>query len=192
MLTPAFTSPEALETPDIYSAVFDYVAAFALPALDEKNIYRGWQNRSALPPDTNEYAVISIISNVRHGSSVEELEIKGVADDKPELIKVGTYYEVAIQIDCCSDSDYARQRAAMLSGFARSSVAVSFFKKYGLSVIDASDPAEITMTDESDQFVPRSMITLRLTYWSVSAIGMTWFNDFNLVGVKDVDAFTTK
>lgn len=192
MLTPVYTTPIALETPDIYVAVYDYVLAYALPALKPENIYRGWQNRAALPPDTNEYAVISIISNVRHGSSVEELEIKGVTDDEPELIKVGTYYEAAIQIDCCSDSDYARQRAAMLSGFARSSVAVAFFKKYGLSVIDASDPTDITMTDESDQFVPRSMITLRLTYWSVSAIGMTWFNDFNLVGVKDVDAFTTK
>lgn len=192
MLTPAYTTPTALEMPDIYTAVFDYIATFALPALDEKNIYRGWQNRAALPPDTNEYAVYTIISTVRHGASVEELNIKGVADDQPEIIKVGTYYETAVQIDCCSDSDNARQRATMLANFARSSVGVNFFKKYGLSIIDSDSPSEITMFDESNQFVPRYMITLRLSYWVVGEIGMTWLNDVNFLGVRDVDAFTKK
>lgn len=189
MLTPVYTAPKALDMPDIYVAVYDYVLAYALPAMQPENIYRGWQNRSALPPDTNEYAVISIISNVRHGTSIETLEINGVDDDEPETITVATHYEVTVQVDCCSDSVYAQQRASMLSNFARSSIATSFFKKYGLSIADASDPADITMDDESNQFVQRSMITLRLLYWVTGAIGTAWFNDVNFVGVKDVDAF---
>lgn len=189
MLTPVYTAPETLEMPDIYAAVYDYVLAYALPAMPPENIYRGWQNRSALPPDTNEYAVISVISNVRHGTGINTFEPQGVPDDQPERYKIATHYEVAIQIDCCSDSDFARQRAAMLSNFARSDIAAAFFRKYGLGVIDASDPSDITMTDESNQFVQRSMITLRLLYWVTGAIGTAWFNDFNLVGVKDVDAF---
>lgn len=190
MLTPIYETPSTLNMPDVHAAVYEYVLKFGLPTMLPGNIYRGWQNRSALPPTTNEYVVISFISNVRHGSSVETLEFKGVADDKPEIINVATYYDATIQIDCCSDSDAGRQRATMLSNFARSQVGVTFFKVHDISIIDASAPADVTMSDESNQFVQRTMLTLRLSYWVTGAVNTAWFNDFNLIGVKDVDAFT--
>lgn len=189
MLTPVYENPSTLKMPDVHAAVYEYVLKFGLPAMLPENIYRGWQNHSALPPTTNEYAVISFVSNVRHGTSVETLEIQGADDDKPEIINVATYYDATVQIDCCSDSDTGRQRATMLSNFARSQIGVTFFKAHDISIIDASAPADISMSDESNQFVQRTMLTLRLSYWAIGAVDTAWFNDFNLIGVKDIDAY---
>lgn len=190
MLTPVYESPKIVSMPDVLTAVYDYVLAYGLPAMHSDNIYRGWQNRAALPPNTNEYAIISFVSNVRRGTSVETLEIKGVKDAEPETYTVATYYEATVQIDCCSDSDAGRQRATMLSNFARSHIGVAAFKAHGISIIDASAPSDISMVDEAHQFVQRTMLTLRLSYWVTGAVDTAWFNDVNLIGVHDVDAFT--
>jgi hypothetical protein len=187
MITPAYIRwQEPAHRPDIYGAVYDFIDAWAAPPMDPDNIYRDMVNRAALPAASNDYAVISILNTVRHGTNVERLHNTGADDESPELSAVCVLDEATVQCDFVSNGEAARQRAMVLENLTRSSVGVAFFKPYHISACYADDVKEIPYIDESKQYVHRFMTVLHLTYWAVNHVGSAWLTTVDL-RTEDVD-----
>ena len=174
MLNPIYEDPSLSPQPDIYGAVYDFVLNYGLPALPPENIIRTWQNRAALPPDDNEFAVISLLGVTRRGSGVETLLNTGVPETEAESYQVRAYYEAVARVDFCSDSDLGRQRAVSLESLSRSGLGVWFFRPRGLSLLYAEPIRETSSTDEADQYVLRHSLDLRLAYWAGLDVKSAW------------------
>ena len=71
-------------TPNIRTAIQEFLEIFAVPAVAPENIFYGNQNNLALPPEGNDYVIYSYISSVRHGTSAEDWE-KDQPDDNVYL-----------------------------------------------------------------------------------------------------------
>ena len=69
-----------LAAPDVYGAVYDYIAAFAVPALNPDNIIRGWENRNSLPPGVNDFAIFSLLAETRRGTNIKVLATDPASD----------------------------------------------------------------------------------------------------------------
>lgn len=187
MLTGAYIPLAPSSPPDVYAAFYDFILAYGMPSIPPANIYRGWQNRSALPPDSNEYAVMSILGTTRRGTTVDDFDIQNVPDDEPEKYVLRTMYEAIVQVDCCSDTDVARQRTYSLETAFRSFVGVSFFKAYGITAQYCSPIREMSSVDGSDQFVRRYSIDFHIEYWAGVDVGSAWFIDAKLERLENVD-----
>lgn len=191
MLTPSYIPQAASVSPDVYGALYDFVLAYGLAAggpLPEDNIYRGWENRSALPAGSNEYAVITVAGTTRRGTGTETINNIGSPDNEPEQYQIRTWYEVLAQVDFCSDTDVARQRVYSLDSIFRSTVGVNFFSAYGITAQYADNIQELTFVDEADQYVKRYALTLHLGYWAGVDVESSWFDTVDLNRVEDVDA----
>lgn len=185
----AFYEPKVPSTPpDVYAAFYNFVLAYGLPRLPAANIYRGWQNRSALPPGSNEYAVISILGTNRRGTTVDELVIQGVPPDQGELYQLRTMYEAVVQVDLCSETDLARQRSYSLETSFRSMLGTNFFSKYGITAQYCSPIREMSNVDGSDQFVRRYSIDFNIEYWAGVDVDSAWFNQVVIQRLENVDA----
>lgn len=176
MTRPQPQNPTSLTAPDVYGAVFDFINAFVVdPPLDV--ILRGDQNRSALPSGTNDYAVMTVISEARRGSSVKTLSDNSLTIQKLVLCDV--------QIDIRSDDGPRAQNAAsLIELWARDEFGIRFFKNYSISVTGATSPQDLTFVDESNQFVKRFMVTLNLEYWVSTSIEAP---SFETVSIKQND-----
>ena len=105
---------------DILGAVNDFILAHCwrdpdLPALTQQQVVRGWQNVvSALPPDSQEYAVLTLLATQRHGTNVHK---RRHAEGETGLIEtISRLAEHMVQVDFCSaypqqGEEYARLRA---------------------------------------------------------------------------------
>lgn len=175
-------TPGLIAEPDVYAAVYDFILAYALPALSSDNIIRGWENREHLPPDTNDYAVITVISKTRVGTNVTT-----DPGEDAETQEVRTLRRIDVQIDFCSDDDKAVQRAACIETVTRDPVGVAFFKPYGLSCLYAEDVRAVEYVDGSDQFVKRCIITLHLTAWSGVSVPVPHFDKARVSRLENVD-----
>lgn len=184
---PEIANPRLIDGPDVQAAVYAFVLAFALPALEPDGVIHGWQNRAALPSDGNEYAVITLRRHQRHGTNVEEFVADGDAD-ADGVLTVKTLISCSARIDLCSDSDLARQRAQALETMARSSTGVNFFRSYGLSCLGAGNVREHCFHDEAEQFVHRYSTDLFLEYWSGLRMDMPWFDAVTVSRLENVDA----
>ena len=61
-------------SPNIRTAIQEFLEIFAVPEVAPENIFYGNQNNLALPPEGNDYVIYSYISSVRHGTSAEDWE----------------------------------------------------------------------------------------------------------------------
>jgi hypothetical protein len=171
---------------DVYGAVYEFVKEYALPSIPPENIFRGWQNRAYLPPQSNEFAVISIISHERRGSNVETFSAETEGEDgrltSSELIIC------RVQVDCYSASDAsARTRAQMLEKAARGSIAPRFFARFGMGCCYASNARDMSVVNGSKQFVNRWMTEISLSYPSAFSVGLPWFDAAKFDRVENVD-----
>lgn len=176
---------------DVYTAVKAFVQAYALPAMEPASVFQGWQNRAALPPGTNEYAVISILSDSCHGTRVETFTADDPNIEVPGNLTVKELIKVAVQVDICAESDVARQRARHLATMTRSSLGVQFFNAYGISALYADDVRELSFVDDARQFVRRYVTTLYLSYWSGVSLGIDYFSNAKLTRFENVDMHHT-
>lgn len=183
-----YLNPVAGDTPDIYTAVRDFITAYALPNYDAVNIIRGWQNVKYLPSKTNEYAVISIISHIRRGTTVHNYDAKNAAPNEDGTSTLKELVFVRVQVDCCSESDNdARKRAQMLEMVARSSVGTRFFEPYGIGCNWATYPRDLTFINKANQYVKRWEIELELSYTVSLKVGYPWFDSVKFERVENVD-----
>lgn len=176
-------NPAPLDESAIYDACKAFVLAYALPALDESCIIQGWQNRASLPPGTNEYAVISILFDTQHGTTVETFSAD---EDGAGRLAISGLIEVQVQVDFCAETDVARRRARRLATATRSSVGPQFFAGYGMSALYADDARDLSFVGDANQLVRRYATTLHLTYWSGNSVELPYFTAVG-VRVENVD-----
>ena len=174
-------NPTPIVEGDIYKACKAFILAYALPALDPAHVIQGWQNRAALPPATNEYAVMSILYDKQHGSTVM------LTDRDSGLTAIKGLIEVAVQIDFCSDDDTARQRTRRLAIVTSSCAGVHFFHDYGLSALYADDARDISFVGDAKQFVRRWMTTLHLTLIEGVVVDFGYFDHVEMNRVENVN-----
>lgn len=160
---------------DVLGAVNDFVLAYIkrgeeLPALTQNQIVRGWQNLvSALPANTREYVVLTLLASQRHGTNVHLYE----QDKDDETVETITRHaEHMVQADfCCSYPDQreerARLRAELLELLSRDALAVDFYTAYGFSCLYADDVKSLSFLDpETKQWVARYTVTIHLEGWT--------------------------
>ena len=86
---------------DILSAVYDYVLKYACDVSNDINPYtenqivRGWQNSATLPPNTNEFCIITDLTTSAHGTTPEFF-------DSDNVCQLQRTIEHVIQLDFLS------------------------------------------------------------------------------------------
>lgn len=180
-------NPAPLSEADIYAAVQDFVLVYALPAMDPANVIQGWQNRASLPPGTNDYAVISVLFDTQHGTTVETLRADDSSTSPPGVLSVQGLIEIYVQVDFCAETDVARQRARRLATVTRSSIGVQFFTDRGLSALYADDVRDLSFVGDAKQFVRRYSTTLHLSCWSGDSVELPYFNTVKVARLENVD-----
>lgn len=186
MTFPLPVNPAHVNVPDIYEAVGRFLLKYAIPAVPQENIYKGFKNRVSLPKGTNEYIIMTVLNHTRHGTNVYSFDASAAQTGADGIDTTKELIEVEVQVDCYSDSDAGRQRATAIEMMARSPYAVRFFNQFGMSCLYADDVRDLTGVTDADQFVYRHMTTLHLTYWAEIAQELPWFDAVN-VDLKNVD-----
>jgi hypothetical protein len=181
------TNPAPLDETSVYEAVRDFVRAFTFPSLEAANVIQGWQNRASLPPGTNDYAVISILFDLRHGTTVEDYAWNKAAPEEIGRLSVKALIELAVQVDFCADRDIARQRARRLATVTRSSIGVQFFNDRRMSALYADDARDISFVGDANQFVRRWMTTLHLTLTEGVSAQFDAFDKASMSRLENVD-----
>lgn len=179
--------PTPVAEVDIYEVCRQFVLEYGLPALSPEHVRQGWQNKASLPAGTNEYAIISILSEVRHGTTVETFDAPDPSKDDPGNLSLNALMELLVQIDFCSIDDTARRRAQRLAIVSRSSVGPMFFNDRGMSLLYADDAKDISFVGSENQFVRRYMVTLHATISEGVAVKYDYFDTVKMERVEDVD-----
>ncbi|MEG2172373.1 MAG: hypothetical protein RRY29_03835 [Desulfovibrionaceae bacterium] len=180
-----YTNIQPLSQPDVYTAVYDFIQAFGLPAMPAENTIRGWQNRNHLPENTNEYAVITVMDAKRRGTNVQTFTFDPATQANGNLAS-SILVVCGVQCDFCANNDTARQRAQSMELVNRSPLATDFFTPYGISPLYAEDVRDLSFVDGSEQFVQRFNTTLFLSFWASMSVSVGWFDHVDLY-VENVD-----
>lgn len=177
---------------DILGAVNDFILAHCwrdpdLPQLQQAQVVRGWQNVvSALPQNSQEYAVLTLLATTRHGTNVRT---RRHAEGPTGLIEtVSRLAEHVVQVDfCCAypqqGEEIARTRAEILELLTRDRIAVEFYKRYGISACYADDVRPAPFQNEAEQWEARYIVTLHLSGWTEIEINIESFDDV-LAGIN--------
>ncbi|MDR1396863.1 MAG: hypothetical protein LBJ14_03950 [Desulfarculales bacterium] len=181
-------NPVPLIEPDVYEACREFVLTYALPALTPDTVIQDWRKHISLPPETDDYAVISILFDSQHGTAVETFIAPEPDKNKPGILTVQALVEVRVQIDFCSEDDKARQRARRLGIVAGSSIGAQFFNERGMSALYAGDVRELSFTGAANQFVKRYAITLHLSLNEGITVEYPYFDSAKASRVEDADA----
>lgn len=188
MTFPIPLSPAVISEADVLTAVYAFVLAYALPAMDAANIVQGWQNRVSLPAGVNDFAVIAPITRIRRGTDIESFDASTAAADEDGTLSESEMIQTTFQIDLCSDinSGNAERRAQALETVARSYLGTRFFEDYGIACHYGSDVRRVPTLDDSNQYLERCLLTLTLAYWTTVSAEVPWFSAVNLIP-KNVD-----
>lgn len=172
----------SLTSADVYEAVRQFVHIGAVsasaPNIPLNAIYQGWQNRSVLPANGNDYAVISIISETQKGTNASA--------QQDEDLNIYGLFETSVQVDICADNDSSRQRATSLKMLTRSTIGANFLKSFGISALHAEDVRDLSFVGDAQQFVRRHMTTLHLSYVAKVSVEYDYFNQAKLERCEDV------
>lgn len=179
---------------DVLGAVNDFILAYVgnneVGLLTQPQVVRGWQNVvSALPKDSQEYAVLTLLSTTRHGTNVHQYTY---ADGDTGLVDtVSRMAEHMVQVDFCSaypqqTEDVARIRAEIMEMLTRDRVATAFYATFGFSSCYAEDVRPMPFQNEAEQWVTRYIVTLHLSGWTATNIDQASFNEVGLY-LENVD-----
>ena len=179
---------------DVLGAVNDFILKYVKNAdigpFAQPQIVRGWQNVvSALPKDSQEYAVLTLLATTRHGTNVHRYTH---ADGDTGLVEtVSRMAEHMVQVDFCSafpqqTEEAACIRAEILEMLTRDRVATDFFAAYGFTACYAEDVRPLSFQNESEQWVARYSITMHLSGWTETPLDLASFEDVDLY-IENVD-----
>lgn len=163
------------------SAVYDFVTTYtdAPPA----SVYRGYQNRTALPAD-NSYVIIAVESSQRVGTNV--LDIGPAENGQIASIVLREY---AVTVDFIGLDQGAVQDAAnTLENIGRSYIAVDFFQQYNIGFNFVDDTEYLPFTDETDQQLHRYRVTLHFTRWETVTVSQQYAEQVAFSRVENIDA----
>lgn len=161
-------------------AVYDFILAYA-PEAKQDNIFRGWQNRLALP-QTQEFIVISVQDTLRIGTNVNNY-----AQSANNKITTTTLREYIVDVDFCNiNQETAQKQAALIESIGRSYIAVDFFEKYDISFNYCDDVEYVPYIDEQDQYLHRYRVSLHFTKWEEATVQQEYFSNVKL-RVENID-----
>lgn len=165
----------------ILEAVYDFITTYASNVVAD-NVFRGWQNRMALP-QTQNFIVISIQDTMRIGTNVVDYTQSAQGNITNQTLR-----EYTVDIDFCNiDQEIAQEQASTIETLGRSDIGVTFFNNYtGLSLNYADDMEYMPYVDEQDQYLPRYRVSLHLTQWDQTTLTQDYFNSVNL-RVENID-----
>lgn len=163
------------------NAVYDFVMEYAPNAVAD-NIFRGWQNRMALP-QTQNFIVISVQDTLRIGTNVSDY-----SQGSNGIMTTKTLREYVIDIDFCNiNQEIAQEQAVTIETLSRSYIAVEFFKQQDINMNYADDIEYLPYTDEQDQYLHRYRVSLHLTKWEEIAVNQDFANKVEL-RIENIDA----
>lgn len=169
-----YSNIRPLSEPDLYTAMYNFALAFGKPDLQPGNIIRGWENRSYLPPQTNEYAVVTPMLSARRGTNVT------LPPDAEGNITIAELKQCTVQFDFCADNETAKQRAETVELVSRDPIAAAFLEPYGITPLYADDAHDMSFVDGSDQFVQRFNVTLYISFWAKLDATVSYFTNAHL------------
>lgn len=168
---------------DILGAVFDFLVQQL--GIDGSLIVRGWQNRAALPDDTD-YTVLTLLTAKRHGTNVHDRDYEAGHGGIDETISMLTEYTV--QVDFCgTDEQTVMNRATQLALIARDAVACDFFRSYGFLPLYSEDVRNMPFANEERQWEIRYIVTLHFDGWMRVTVSHDAFTSVD-IRLEDVDA----
>jgi len=177
-------NPAPLSEAHIYEACKAFVAAYALPAMTPENILEIW-NQTSLPAGTTDYAVINILSDTQHGTTVETFRADDPDIMQPGVLTATGLIEVLVQVAFYAQDDVSRRRARRLATVTRSSIGVQFFNDLGMSALYADDVQELSSA-AAQQPLGYST-TLHLSYWAGVSADFPYFDAAQISRLENVD-----
>ena len=178
---------------DILGAVNDFVLAYShaggVPALEQAQIVRGWQNYGPLPGKTQEIVILTLLDEIRHGTNIHRYTDAATPDDLN--LDVRRLAEHLVQVDfCCASPNraerIARERAGTIETLARDMIAVKFFKQQGLSSCYADTVKALPFMNEAKQWIARYSVTLHLMSVGTAELVQPAFTEVD-VRIENVD-----
>lgn len=148
--------------------------------VSQARLFRGFQSQEVLPDD-NDYIVYTPISQTRIGTNVATLNAVGVADKDNAPETNAKLTRVDVQIDCYGDNafDYAHG----IETYARSVRCNEWLQQNGMAlrVLYASDQINGTMIDDTEQYVPRWIVTLSVEITLNVVEYIPWIEDVTVL-----------
>lgn len=160
------------------SALYAFLCRYVTPAVDSNNILCG-SNQNMVLPQNEDYIIYQVTQQIRHGTTSENY------DGLTEELTLKELNEIVVKVDCYADSTNSTEddsilraqiRANNLNLLFRSSVAVDFFKPYGISALYAEDATDTTLISDSNQYLHRWSINLHLNVPSEMVITQEGFS----------------
>ena len=169
--------------PDILGAIYSFLKDKM--GIDGNTIVRGWQNRAALPDDSD-YVVLTLLTEQRHGTNVHE-RFDDESSQTDIIEKISMLAEHTVQVDFCGQDEQAvMARATQLAIFARDGVAVDYLRPYGILPLYAEDVRSAPFSDEQRQWEVRYIVALHIECWHNVQIARDAFTSVN-IQIEDVD-----
>lgn len=178
---------------DILSAVYDFVLKYAcdagagVPAYDETQIVRGWQNSATLPPTVNEFCIITELNTIAHGTTSELCKTDVECQYKRTV-------EHVIQIDFISSEGITAPHATLLRAnvinmLCNTSVATSFFKSFSenLTCLYCDGVTNLSSLDETKTYATRYQVVIHLAEILSTSLTVDTFSNVKL-NIENVDA----
>lgn len=157
----------------LIQSVREFCLTFSTPPLkDLAHVIVGYTNNLTLPPDGNDFCVVTPISE-RRLHTTKETDL-----DEKDSVQLAEYLESVVQIDCYSTNRKdARTRCESYELVARSRYGVEHFKKYNVDCQHADICRNTTAILDSDQYVSRWTTTLTLGIWKQVEITQDYFTE---------------
>ena len=156
---------------------------FCCPDVPQDRLYRGYENRNALPK-VQDYVVYAVDSTARRGTNVNDF-----AQTVDDTMVTKVLREYLISVDFFSNSqETARSRAANMEGLANCYIGIDFFRKENIGLSYADEPEYLPYADLTQQYIQRYRVTLHLTVWEEYTAEQQYADEVVLQRVENIDA----
>lgn len=161
-------------------AVNDFLLKY-LPGITQDMLYRGWQNRMALPANQT-YVIYALDSTQRHGTNVRTYEKTG-----PDIMVQKVLREYIFVVDLFSnDNEKIFRWANNIEILMNCYKGVDFFKQYSCNGCYADEVQYLPYTDLTNQYVERYRVMIHLTKWETLDTVQDFANEVVLL-LRNVD-----
>lgn len=167
---------------NLHSALVAFLTTYITPTIAADNVLAGSQQNMVLP-ENEDYVIFQISQQIRHGMPTETY------DPEKETLTLKELNEIVVKVDCYANSTNSSQddailraqiRANNLNLLFRSSVAVSFFKPYGISALFAEDAQDTTIISDSEQYLHRWTVNLHLSLANTITLPQPGFTELKI------------
>lgn len=167
---------------NLHSALVAFLTTYIKPTITADNVLAGSQQNMVLP-ENEDYVIFQISQQIRHGMPTETY------DPEHETLTLKELNEIVVKVDCYANSTNSSQddailraqiRANNLNLLFRSSVAVSFFKPYGISALFAEDAQDTTIISDSEQYLHRWTVNLHLSLANTITLPQPGFTELRI------------